>query len=341
MLTFSPSTRRDLLTAFAASWMFLPTVVGHADDAAPSAESDNAAIAEVTSLIRKAIAVRDDASNSIATARGSGRYNVTVIDKAMNVVRKERASFRLARTNGHHFIQFRYQEGMGYGAADVYARIVLTDGKKLYESLFCQRFRPTGAKATVYDENFEPATLQPLVEISGNLAEYYGFIHLLLKQKDGKLSLRDEDGIKVVTSTDEKNNAAAEFWIDPRQNLHIVRYRIVIHTDKTPVTVLDVRKEWRQSDKMWDVHRCVVRAKYREDGEIYKTEETELVFDTFERLSDVPAGVFTAHALGLPNDSPIWQSETRERERYLYDPKFDLSTVEKIVGTLPTVLPPK
>ena len=238
------NSRFSFTQLFAVSSLLLFTIASHGNGSALGAESDQAGNADIKTLIRKAIAARDKATTSIPRARGKGSYRVTVIDKAMNVTYKERASFQMARSDPRQFFQFRYEEGAGHEDRDVYARVVVSDGETIvYESRFCQRIRPTGAEALAY-KDFEPGSLQPCVWISGNLARYYSFGDRLLMEKDAKLSLRDEDGVQVVTVTE--GGAAMEFWIDPRKDFHIVRYRLVLSPDTTPLVVTDVFREWKR-----------------------------------------------------------------------------------------------
>jgi len=332
------NSRFSFTQLFAVSSLLLFTIASHGNDSVLGAESDQAGAAEIKALIRQAIAARDKAATSIPRARGKGSYRVTVIDKAMNVTYKERASFQMARSDPRQFFQFRYEEGAGHEDRDVYARVVVSDGETIvYESRFCQRIRPTGAEALAY-KDFEPGSLQPCVWISGNLARYYSFGDRLLMEKDAKLSLRDEDGVQVVTVTE--GGAAMEFWIDPRKDFHIVRYRLVLSPDTTPLVVTDVFREWKRQDELWFVHRCLVRDKSRKGKEIVQTAETELVFDAFEPNVDIPRDVFTIHALGLPDNSRIRSGESgRPITEYSRDTKFDRSAVEKVVGKLPTALP--
>lgn len=308
-------------------------------DAGADEDSNGDRDAEIEGLIGQAIAARDRAADAVPSASGRGTYKVTVIGKTMEVIRTERASFDMARSGACQFFQFRYENGAGHEDPDVYARVVLSDGETVYESRFCQRIRPTGAEAIAHRE-FEPGALQPWVWISGNLADYYSFVDRLLIDQDAALSLRDENDVKVVTST--KDGATTEFWIDPRMDFHIVRYRLVVDSDKTPLVLTDVLKEWKHEQQLWFVHRCLVRDKSHKDGNVLQTEETELVFDVFEPNVEVPRDVFTVHALGLPNDSPIWSGDSRDaRTRFVRDATIDLSEVEKVVGKLPMALPAK
>jgi hypothetical protein len=330
-----------LLSCIAAGLLSADSLRAIAEEPPPSPRAPDGVDADVGALIDKAIAARDRAVAAIPRARGSGSYRVTVLDNRMNVVRKERASFQTARSESGEFFQFRYEDGAGYEDPDVYARVVLTDGKTLYECRFCQRIRPTGAEATAID-CVEPGALQPLVWISGNLAGHYSFVQRSLDQKDAEVSTRDEDGVTVVMITDKGHKATQEFWIDPRQDSHIVRYRIMVHTSEGPLTVTDVQKLWKQSNDLWYVERCIVRNKYRQEGVVDRIEETELVFDTFEPNVDIPDDVFSVHALGLPEGSRILWGEKRDRQtEYMRDPQFDLISVERAVGKLPQALPPK
>jgi hypothetical protein len=157
-------------------------------------------------------------------------------------------------------------------------------------------------------------------------------------ENDTQLTLREEDGVPVVKGTE--SGAAMEFWIDPRKDFHVVRYRLVLSPETTPLVVLDVLKEWKRQDDLWFVHRCLVREKSRKGKEVVQTTETELVFDSFEPNVNIPRDVFTVHALGLPDNSRIRSGESgRPITEYSRDPKFDRSAVEKVVGKLPTALP--
>jgi hypothetical protein len=140
--------------------------------------------------------------------------------------------------------------------------------------------------------------------------------------------------------TGAERDAAMEFWIDPRKDFHIMRYRLVLFPETTPLVVTDVLREWKRQDELWFVHRCLVREKSRKGKEIVQTTETELVFDSFEPNVHIPSDVFTVHALGLPDNSRIRSGVSgRPITEYFRDTKFDRSAVEKVVGQLPIALP--
>jgi hypothetical protein len=219
----------EAMRRFNACAILLFATAFQSNDCAFAGDSDRVPDVEIKGLIDKAVAARNKATASIRSASGRGSYKVKVTDLARRIATEERASFQMARSDPKQFIHFRYEDGAGHEAPDVYARVVLSDGRNVvFESKFCQRIRPTGAEAMAYKQ-FEPGTIQPCVWISGNLAQYYGAIDRL----EGKLTLRDEDGIKVVTGSNP--GVESEFWIDPSKESHIIRYRQVTSRQTTEV----------------------------------------------------------------------------------------------------------
>lgn len=298
----------------------------------PAGDSKESEKAEIKSLIGKAVEARDSAVQAVPRARGKGSYKVVFVDSDMHV-REQRAAFRMARSGPLEFIQFRYERGAGPDHDRVYARVVLSNGDRLYESQFYRRIGE-GADGTV-TESFNKVSLQPVVWISGNLADYYSFIDKLPSDKF-ELSLRDKDGLKVLKADSRKDKAAYEFWIDPRQGFQIVRFRLLVYVGKTTIVPLDVTRQWKQTDGLWHVSRCVCRQKTRDKEEkISSSTLTELTFETFEPNVEIPKELFTVDALGLPAGTLIMPDGPGAPERYQPDPKLDVSKVEKVVGELP------
>ena len=318
---------------------FLLTSTAFAD---PPGVAERQTDPEIRKLIEKAIAARDLAVKSVPRARGTGTYKVTNTKADGNIEYKERARFGMAFDGSKEYIQFHYEPGAGFEDPDVYARTMFTEGGDIFEARFCQRIS-MGAEVDI-TENLGFG-LVPTVWVPGKLAGYFAEIDGVLDKNDLKLSLREEKGLKILTGGDPNNRFAYEFWIDPKQNHHIVRFRVMNDTGKTPFASTDVIRDWSQTGKLWYVKRCVRRDKYHKDGEVYGTEETELTFDSFEPLKQIPREVFSIHALGLPKWAWICAKDPKdpdeENVRYEPDPKFDRAKVEKIVGKLPKVLPLK
>ncbi len=335
------ATRRRIVRALAVgACLWLCVSPACADDAPPERAAGNkpAPDAAIKKLIEKAAAVRDRAVKARRTAQGAGSYKVTATDNTGAVVYRERAAFRMVRDGARQFFLFWYEPGAGYEDRDVYARVALTDGAVLYESRFCRRI--AGGVEGKITASFEKGTLQPAVWISGNLANYYSFIQLLLKKQNLKLSLRDENGLKVVKGLYPGGKAAEEFWIDPQRGWHIVRYRSMNYTRNPPFATTDVTRDWKQTSGVWRVKRCTHIGVFRDKaGNIDRREVTELAFDTFDCKVKPPEEVFTVHALGLPEGARIFQDNPLPIQRYHRDPDFDMAKVEKAVGKLPTPLP--
>jgi hypothetical protein len=287
-------------------------------------------------VIERAVTARDDAVAAAATSRGRGSYSLNVYDEASNLIREERATFRTARSDQGEFIQFRYEDGKGFESPDVYARVVLSDGTNLYESRFCSRILIHGAEGRRYPQ-VDPGSLQPLSMISGNLAAYYGFVHTLLDDDSAVLSLRDEDGCHVVSGA-VGNGVILEFWIDPRLNHHIVRYRSLRHFDGIPIVLRDVRSTWKHAADEWYPERCDCREPTLEGSTVRQIEEYSLTYDTFEMGIDIPTALFAVDALGLPQGARILADEhDADTTYFMADPDFNWQAVVDTVGPVPHV----
>ena len=95
----------------------------------------------------------------------------------------------MAYDHPKEFIQFRYQPGAQHD--DCYARVVMSDGGLIYESLFDEWRRPRGVEGKV-SIPIEKGLLDPVLRLScGHLTKSYGYVHLLLKGYTD-LSLHDD-----------------------------------------------------------------------------------------------------------------------------------------------------
>lgn len=302
----------------------------------PPAIAEKQVDPEIPKLINKAEAARESAVKAIPRARGSGTHSVTIWDKHGKIQRKERSKFWMVFDGSKEFIQFHYEPGAGYEEPDVYARVVFTERADIYEARFCQRIS-MGAEVNI-TENYGEG-LQPVVWMSGKVIDYYSRIRRKLDSEDLKLSLREVNGLKVLTGRDPEKGFASEFWIDPKKAHHIVRYRHLNSNGE-----LNVTREWAKVDNLWYVKRCVYRLKMK-NAEIPQDKKVELVFDSFEPIETIPKEVFSIHALGLPKWAWICAKDPKDPDeeniRYEPDPNFNRSKVEKVVGKLPKVLPLK
>lgn len=181
--------------------------------------------------------------------------------------------------------------------------------------------------------------LDPVLDVScGYLAKSYGYVHLLREGYTG-LSVRDDGKLKVVQARDAHGSQEA-FWIDPSRGFHIVRYRDTAETTKgKPLILMDVTRDWVQSDTRWYVRRCTIRHVRREGDKVSATHETELALDTFEPVDTVPSEVFSVYSLGLVDGARIREDWGRGRWRYTTHRMFGKRKVEKIVGELPVPMP--
>jgi hypothetical protein len=123
-----------------------------------------------------------------------------------------------------------------------------------------------------------------------------------------------------------------KYYVDPAKGFHVVRAEGV---ESDGYVVIATTKEWTTtSDGLWYVRKyCEESFPIRSIGR-YTSWTTTL--DSFEPNIDIPDGVFTIDALGLPAGATI--KDTRFRPRKMLQagaPKADLAAIEEIVGQLP------
>jgi len=309
--------------------------VGVAAQGTPERSSEQT----VHELIDRAVAAREQAFKAIPRARGTGTYRHTSTDEAGKVFHEVRAKFRMAYDYPKEFIQFRYQEVARHD--DCYARVVMSNGEQIYESLFYEGYMPHGVEGKV-TKPIEKGLLEPVLDVScGYLTKAHGYVHLL-RELHADISVHADGKLKVLRGKYPNSNGYQEaFWIDPSKAFHIVRFQGSREkTTGPPQITTDITHDWAQKGTRWFVKRCTKRhVQWDEDDEVHSTRETELVLDTFEPDVSIPNEVFTVHAIGLVHGARIRQDEPRIRWSYTADPEFDKRKVEKVVGELPMLRP--
>jgi hypothetical protein len=212
----------------------------------------------------------------------------------------------------------------------------MSDGKQIYESLFCEGFLPHGVEGKV-TKPIDKGLLDPVLDVScGYLTKAYGYVHLL-RELHADISVHDDGKLKVLRGKYPNSNGSQEaFWIDPSKAFHIVRFQGSREKIKGPPQIItDITYDWAQQGTRWFVKRCTMREVFRgEHDQVHSTRETELVLDTFEPDVSIPNEVFTVHAIGLVDGARIREEEGRAW-RYNAVWNFDKRKVEKVVGELP------
>jgi hypothetical protein len=227
------------------------------------------------------------------------------------------------------FIQLHYEPGKGdFGeGSDAYGRVVLGDGKYVYESIFCPRIMPTHVEGRRY-KLIDEGLLDPAFDFSfGSSALAWQFLG---KLNAAMCSLREEGQLTVIHQRPGRGSDE-EFWLDPARDYLVVRFRLL-----GSIVTRDISKQWEKAEKFWYVKRMTEREECIIPGTPYpwKTRDTEIVLDSFEPNVPIPSEVFGVHALGLTKRSRI-RDEGAGYYNYRPDPTFDMEKVERTVGKLP------
>jgi hypothetical protein len=320
-----------LLSVAVSAW---PPAVTAQDGAAKSAK-------DIDELIYKTVAGMQQAFVAIPRARGNGTYRETVTDKTGKLTYQVRATFHMAYDHPKEFIQFRYEPGAQHGGyAD--ARVVMSDGEKVYDALFDDGFHPHGVWCKVA-KPIDKGTLDPVLPLSwGEMTRAYGYIDRL-RELRADISLDDDGKLKVLQAKYPNSNGSIErFWIDPSQGFHIVRFQgSRERPNRRPQITTEFTPDWAQKGTRWFVKRCTLREVFRgDDDEVSETHDWQLVLDTFEPDVSIPKEVFTIHAIGLADGTPI-REEGGGCWHYTADPNFNKLSVGKVVGELPVPILPR
>lgn len=346
----SPTLTARIIAAFTLALLFSWSSAAPSNSASAATDdekekdSGDSDAAQVKALIIKAAAARDAADKGLQRARGAGTYNATITRGDGTLEYRERSTFRMAFDHPREFIQFRYEPRAGHDDHDCYARVVIGDGKAIYDAQFIQRIFPnrkydTSITAGVF-KDVEPGWLHPVCEFTcGGLIRAWADFDKVAKQGDLQFSLREDDGLQVLEAGSEDGRYIMQYTIDPAQDHHLVRYRLLI-PKRGKRAAIDVRNEWDRQADLWYVKACTLKRVQEEGGELKRMEVHELKFESFEPGVEIPVEVFSIDAVGLSEGQRImpWMGPLEDGEsplKFHRNPAFDVRQVEKVVGPLP------
>ncbi len=209
-----------------------------------------------------------------------------------------RGAFRMAFADGKDFLLLEFTSSDEQHDAEIF----VDDGKVIMQSVFSPKIHPHGAKGWIHQRVDEGGHRSLFGPAPHYLARAWAFVDRISKYPpEVTKALHREEDLLVIRLTFEGKGQRMDFFVDPQQEYHIVRFENVGADGKMK---LRVHKKWARTDSgLWYVERYEQQAwpekvDERRNGWRYE-------FTSYEPNVEISPDEFTVDSIGLPYGARI------------------------------------